>query len=585
MASSDLQDEETRAAIRAARLAQNVSVVKGNVHVLCPWKRWIYDKDNTIARIHGNGHHRKPSYRTDAYRPSRSSVLHQDLTEFLKPREVISRRLKDEGQAKPADKSTGCSQQPVKDPIIEAMAALQAVDGWQSDGKRSRARTRSRVQQSSSLDTEQAATTANIAASSQQPMEDPIVPAISALQAADGWQNHGKRSRTRTRPPHEQPADSDAWKVQTPDARDDHSGRQAETPITPAMSALEAMDGWQINRRRSRRSPPQPPANSDPGQVVTIDQSSHNCERHEETPVIQFVESAQPQPAQPPIVKNLLAEPLPERTNDPIIEAIAALQAADGWQRPGKRSRLRTRSSREQSISPDPAQVPKTEEWGKISERHVETSMDQALRPAQPQIAQDPPAAESDPEPVTLIDESRASSPRQAETPTVQVAESTEPPTLQHPSATNSDPRQSATMEERIDNCKTQAETPIIELIEPAQPQDVPGQLMATDENIGDSQGQAETSMIDLAELNQPPTAPDPPSQASPAEPPCAQPPETTIFNEEPNATGSHPAIAMVNDEPIATGSQSFTRYCLFRIGTVLGSASKVANAAVDLIR
>jgi hypothetical protein len=88
---AEIEDEEAWTPVPNAKTDQNVLWQEDDQQILCPWKKWIYDEDNSIAIVQGDGHIKKPSHRWDAYRPSRSSVLRTDITDILKIRETLNR--------------------------------------------------------------------------------------------------------------------------------------------------------------------------------------------------------------------------------------------------------------------------------------------------------------------------------------------------------------------------------------------------------------------------------------------------------------------------------------------------------------
>jgi hypothetical protein len=210
----EIEDKEAWTSVPNAKTDQNVLWQEEDQQILCPWKKWIYDEDNSIAIVQGNGHIKKPSCRWDAYRPSRSSVLRADITETLKIQEVINRNphlrshdqheqptLADYSRAHlHGQRRTTCQLRgpsPLRQDLTLDMSGIKLifdrinrinrtrnVNAWQHHENRSQPRMRSPLRQFSCAEPEEATTIDDTDIILPQPT-DPIIQGMPPIQAPE----------------------------------------------------------------------------------------------------------------------------------------------------------------------------------------------------------------------------------------------------------------------------------------------------------------------------------------------------------------------------------------------------------------
>jgi hypothetical protein len=181
---SKAEDEEPQTAVPNDKTDQNVLWLENDLHILCPWKKWIYDEDNSVPIVQENGHVKKPSQRFDAYEPSISSVLRKDVTEILKTQEFLNRNphLTDKHEQSTLDhysrahlhghRRSMCLLQgpsPLHQVstidmsgikiIFDRLNRTRKVSAWQHQWNRSQPRMRSPLRQFSNSDPEVSSTT------------------------------------------------------------------------------------------------------------------------------------------------------------------------------------------------------------------------------------------------------------------------------------------------------------------------------------------------------------------------------------------------------------------------------------------
>jgi hypothetical protein len=170
------EDEEPQTSVPNAKTDQNVLWQEDELQILCPWKKWIYDEDNSIAIVQGDGYLKKAS--------SRSSMLRRDVTEILKTREFLNRNphLTDKHEQSTLDDYSRAhlygyrrSMCQLRGPsplrqvstidmscikiIFDRLNRTRKVSAWQHQWNRSQPRMRSPLRQFSSSDPEEALTT------------------------------------------------------------------------------------------------------------------------------------------------------------------------------------------------------------------------------------------------------------------------------------------------------------------------------------------------------------------------------------------------------------------------------------------